>query len=407
MTAASASVSRHPPRSGRAVIALVPVVAVSLLAGAVYGAPARARGRSASRWLQVERTHGRCVGCATPMQLGQLQFVSKSEGWATASYVAPVGNGNGWTTILHTTDGGHSWTELPFVGEVISGGAEFAFSFSDRQRGWISWINNGAHDSLSETKNAGQTWSHRPSPVPGTFGYLKFFDRQRGWAVAPGFEGISVAITADGGTTWNIKTLPIKGFVCATSLDRQTLWVLGLSQTAPDKHLRLGISDDFGQNWQWRDVTAVHHMVERVYACELIDRQQAWLVVWLDNDKGSYLLRTHDGGRSWVRQPTDAVDGTGRYLTALTFLSAKVGLAFTDDLGRRRHQEHFMLSTLDGGDTWQSQASDSSVASCQVVSGVAICASGMDLLRIARLQGPRGLGRIPSRARSHLAAFQD
>jgi photosystem II stability/assembly factor-like uncharacterized protein len=382
MTAASASVSRQSPRSGRAAIALVPVVAVSLLAAAVCGAPARARGRAASGWLQVERTHGRCVGCATPMQLGQVQFVSTGEGWATASYVAPVGNGNGWTTILHTTDGGRSWTELPFVGEVISGGSEFAFSFSDRERGWISWIDNDAHDHLSETKNAGRTWSHRPSPVPGRFGYLRFFDRQRGWAVARGLAGTSVAATADGGATWNIKPLPIKGFVCATALDRQTLWVLGMSQTAPDKHLRLGISDDFGQNWQWRDVPAVHQMVERAYACEFIDRQQIWLVVWLDDDKGSYLLRTHDGGQSWVRQPIGAVDGTGRYLTALTFLSAKVGLAFARDLGRRGHQEHFMLWTLDGGDTWRSQASDSSVASCQVVSGVAMCASGMDLLRI-------------------------
>ncbi|HXO26620.1 MAG TPA: hypothetical protein VOA80_04715 [Thermoanaerobaculia bacterium] len=70
-------------------------------------------------------------------------------------------------------------------------------------------------------------------------------------------------------------------------------------------------------------------------------------------------------------------------------------------LGRRRHQQHFMLWTLDGGDTWRSQASDSSVASCQAVSGVAMCASGMDLLRIHPPQGGSGPSSTADRLQSH------
>ncbi len=356
---------------------LVIVIAASLFAAA-GGPRSRGSARPESGSLEIHRTRGRCIGCAGPLRLGRIQFVTPTEGWSTAYHLPVVGQGLGVTAMVHTQDGGRTWVELPFVGEQFTGGAEPAFSFLDRERGWVAWMEGGGEGHLSETKDAGRRWRHRASPVSqGRIGALEILDRQRAWAVAAGLHGVSVALTADGGETWGVQPLPLASVDCACSLNRRTVWVLGPSVgAAADRRPRLGISADGGGSWRWSDLPPGY---DEALQCEQVDAQTAWLIARPGHREGSDLLRTRDGGQTWSRQPIGSASPARRYFTALCFLSKTLGLAFADD---PRRDSHAILLTMDGGETWRSQPADRSVSSCQAVAGEFYGAAGLDLLRI-------------------------
>ena len=308
-----------------------------------------------------------------------MQFVTRAEGWSAAHYLPAEGQGLGVTAMVHTRDGGRTWVEVPFVGEQFSGGTEPAFSFLDRERGWIAWADAEGEEHLSETQDAGRTWQHRASSVPGgRISAMELFDRQRGWAVATGLESASAAVTADGGATWTVSALPLGSVHCACSWNRQTVWIVGLSTGTATalKRLRLGTSEDGGRSWRWSDLPPEY---EGAQQCELVDGLTGWLIARPVNGESTYLLRTRDGGHTWRRQGIGSSSPAQNYFTTLSFLSKTVGLAFADDLKQNRHS---MLRTSDGGETWRSQPSDRSVSSCQRVSGEFYCAAGLDLLRI-------------------------
>ena len=323
----------------------------------------------------VERVRGRCIGCAQ-LRLGRIQFVTKAEGWATANSLVTVGHGLGMSAIVHTVNGGRSWASLRFVQEAPSGGSEPAFWFTDRDHGWVGWADEAAIQRLSETKDGGQTWSHRVSPLTGRTAYIGFFDEHRGWLVSVGLTGTSEATTQDGGTTWQRKDLPLRNIDCARSSKGNLALVVGRTEGINEDHLRLGMSPDGGVNWSWSDLPAEY---ETIHDCDLLDQSTVWLVVWLGNGRDSYLVQTLDGGRTWNKRGPDSVESAGRLLTALTFASKRSGLAFVSD---SRHKQQHMLTTSDAGDTWQWRPVGAVVSNCQNLGDEVYCAAGIDLLRI-------------------------
>jgi len=121
---------------------------------------------------------GVCLGCKdTPFQLGDVHFISAREGWSTA-YYWPPGNGSGFATLLHTTDGGRHWRRVPFVWQ---NGAESGppFSFPDRLHGWVAWHDQFAHH-FSHTTDGGRSWTYRPS---SSISHVGFFDARSGYSV--------------------------------------------------------------------------------------------------------------------------------------------------------------------------------------------------------------------------------
>ena len=80
------------------------------------------------RWHDLDQ--GKVAGRRADMT--GLQFLDASDGWAVGTgYDENDNPTQGW--VLHTTDGGKTWTSVPGVGDSL---AETVY-FSDALNGWI------------------------------------------------------------------------------------------------------------------------------------------------------------------------------------------------------------------------------------------------------------------------------
>ena len=121
--------------------------------------------------------------------LRSVWFADSLTGWA-------AGN-NG--VILHTQDGGDSWT---FQDSQTDNNIADIF-FLDHQRGWASSFDFNAPPYgtlLLKTLDGGQTWTHEPYPEENIFiNCILFLDSLNGWM---GGSPHALVRTSDGGQTW-------------------------------------------------------------------------------------------------------------------------------------------------------------------------------------------------------------
>jgi photosystem II stability/assembly factor-like uncharacterized protein len=109
-----------------------------------------------------------------------VDMISPTEGWA-------VGHGN--TTIMHTTDGGATWTlQDPRTSETL-----WAVRFLDAAHGWA------VGNVMLYTTDGGITWT-RGNFVGGTNYAVDFVDASRGWTAG---NGGTTFRTTDGGRNWD------------------------------------------------------------------------------------------------------------------------------------------------------------------------------------------------------------
>ncbi|MBU0509837.1 T9SS type A sorting domain-containing protein [bacterium] len=122
-------------------------------------------------------------------------FVDGNRGW--------IGGGKPGF-ILHTTDGGLSWTTQYFDstwGETIIED----LSFSDSQNGWgVGWYNTVFH-----TTDGGQTWIEEDVGSSSSHTRVCFTDVDHGWVVSE--NAGRTFYTTDGGETWNVTAAAVDG----------------------------------------------------------------------------------------------------------------------------------------------------------------------------------------------------
>jgi photosystem II stability/assembly factor-like uncharacterized protein len=130
----------------------------------------------------------------TTWAITSVQFLDPEEGWATAVH----------SIVLHTTDGGNNWTTK--ILDTLNCGNTGDFNdifFISHSNGWIATNNafsNIAYpvvSSIVHTSDAGKTWACQPMQTPETAS-LQFINESSGWAA--GWDGIFY--TSDGGVTW-------------------------------------------------------------------------------------------------------------------------------------------------------------------------------------------------------------
>jgi hypothetical protein len=129
------------------------------------------RERSGRESLHPEKPYslqlvkGRCVDCPS-LSLGRIQMVSPQEGWADGWFFPTVGEGTGDHTMLHSTDGGQSWSLLSIGGKPVhqhgGTGPGPLFFFLDSGHGWVWWMDvPEAIIRLARTEDGGRTWQTR------------------------------------------------------------------------------------------------------------------------------------------------------------------------------------------------------------------------------------------------------
>ena len=163
---------------------------------------------------------GRCLGCKVAAGLGRVQFVSRKDIWAVGS----KGELNGVATIVvHSTDAGRTWRELPQTNQHSDPDGQLAFSFLDARRGWISRRNpTDDEPTMISTSDGGQHWQRVSQQFLQS---MQFIDDSHGYGtVAEEFFRSN-----DGGRSWVETKIPDIRFIDRmVFLTRDNGWITGI-----------------------------------------------------------------------------------------------------------------------------------------------------------------------------------
>jgi len=219
---------------------------------------------------------------------------------AEVGWVVGRGPGDGYGTIVHTTDGGDTWERQGAVGEI-----------PDTQLASVSAI-----------------------------------DGCNAWVAGGESDGFGVILrTTDGGKSWvrqgAVGRIPDLGTVAVYAVNNQIAWVVG--EDGLILHTING-----GRTWtrQAQDV-APGYSLEGVYGS---DARNVWVVGGKDqspcpDDICGIILHSSNGGRTWEQQTfTPSAGNLGGYLITVHGLDAKNVWA----VGNAS-----VIHSTDGGETWQ------------------------------------------------------
>ncbi len=326
--------------------------------------------------------------------LAKLDMLDAMDGWGISD-----------TAILRTTNGGASWYDLSpaNAGKL---GYFVASAFLDTQHAWILVPDQSdmLKGTLLRTSDGGATWSNVPVPFGG--GDMHFLDAKHGWMMASlgagaGSMGVAIYQTSDGGATWNQtytndpnvqgagSSLPLGGLKDGlTPVNMQVAWVGGVTY-APGV-IYLYQTQVGGANWTQVSIpvpTGYEQAQMETRGPLFATTSTAYLPVSISSQNGVVMAVyvSHDGGKSWARTPTlipqggqmnfvsdkDGFvwNGTSFYVThdaaqtwttvnpdvafaesfaGMDFVSTTVGFVITSDASNN----HALYKTTDGGKTW-------------------------------------------------------
>jgi len=348
-------------------------------------------------------TSGVCPKCQTAQSLSEVQFVSPTEAWGIG-YVPPgeIGAGAGDYSVVHTRDGGKTWTELP---RSYQHNDPPRVSFSGRKQGWIMIADIvEAENRLLQTRDGGAHW--RRLPLRDLFvGDVEYLGKGIGHAYSFDIykkQGMLLS-TKDNGRHWQSSPLP-GGFspdhmkfldadkgVLTGCLNRQQLVVI--------------TTTDAGQHWIQVPLDLPNPSSKDVYCAfetdtlGLLDAQHGWILInkhsFPTGDSTSFgmVFQTSDGGNSWAKtfQTTSATEQIE--LSEAQFLSPKLGFISksNDPNTAQNGQSDMLLFTVDGGATWSAAKPTPRLWGCRLYSGDLVCAAdgkGFSFVQVSPARAP-------------------
>lgn len=128
-------------------------------------------------------------GSGTKEALFRVSFVDPRKGWISGSY----------GTLLHTGDGGRKW----LVQQAPTTEHLFGLNFLDERTGWVV----GSRGTVLYTETGGKTWLDRSIGEDVILNDVAFVDPGEGWAVG---EFGRIYHTRDGGQSWTKENSPIE-----------------------------------------------------------------------------------------------------------------------------------------------------------------------------------------------------
>ncbi len=227
--------------------------------------------------------------------LNSVSFVDETTGWAVGY------NGLSKTVnyILHTNDGGVTWTAQT---SGINVGL-YGVHFINATTGWAA----GSGPNIIKTTDGGATWTKQTVPAELSFYNIYFADENNGWAVGSG-----LASTSDGGATWVDRGHHSAKFWGVHLIDAATGWFVGGGGT-------IYRTADGGTTLIYQSVDGFEDFKD----VHFFDSQTGIVVGGRSGGSVGVAALTTDGGATWTRQDI----GTERDLECLCFLNNTIGWA--------------------------------------------------------------------------------
>jgi photosystem II stability/assembly factor-like uncharacterized protein len=243
-------------------------------------------------------------------------FLNAQSGWAAGAA----------NTILHTTDGGASWTRL--LDRDPAGQPFQTIVFSSPTDGWASTA-----DNLLHTADGGKTWqpsSKLPSQVSNGFSGGGAIVGSSRFQLGPSHFSATLYRSDDGGQTWmESGNLEKNTYSAVAFVDTMHGWVL---RDGTDETLRY--TQDGGMSWT--AVSFAHS--PRGAKMRFISANTGWVI----GQDGSAMMATVDGGKTWKSQFT----GQASYVNLLD-------LSFPDDHHGYVVSNNGVIGTSNGGGSWR------------------------------------------------------
>ncbi len=258
-----------------------------------------------------------------------VHFTDSNNGWAVGTQ----------GTILHTINGGTTWTPQT---NVLSGDL-YSVHFIDNNKGWAV----GDHGTILHTINGGTTWTPQTNVLSGDLYSVHFIDNNKGWAV--GDHG-TILHTINGGTIWAEQTSNVnKPLRSVHFIDNNKGWAVGDGGT---------ILHTINGGTTWTKTNGVSGDLNSVH---FTDSNNGWAVG--NVNLNAIILRTINGGTTWTLTSTGELGlSHPSTLSSVHFANSKDGLAVGGVTSG------IVLHTTNGGDTWSKLDVDSkSLSSVHIV----------------------------------------
>lgn len=211
-------------------------------------------------------------------------------GWA-------VGDGDdGLPGIVHTTDGGLTWTRQPVAAAMPSLDAG-DISAVDEQTAWAAFVADSGvtFPYVLHTTDGGATWITQtlPAGVIGGVKSIKGVSRTEAWAAT--LDGV-ILHTTDGGATWTV--IPHPG-IAITQVNRMDvipphIWLADAANDGAIIH-----SMDGGATWR-REVITDAGATQGPLTVHAVSPDAAWA----SGTRSLSFFRTVDGGANWEKVVT-------------------------------------------------------------------------------------------------------
>ncbi len=285
---------------------------------------------------------------ASNAEFKSVFFTDPENGWALGEKSHETGEWSASLILLHTNNGGSNW-------QIEEGGYYDDFSnsrvnslyFIDQNIGWATLGKMYDPCMILKTVNGGLDWEEINLTI--FFNPIFFIDSLHGWATGRHSEngnGLNGTWHSnDGGYNWSQQFFAPPDSPLH-SIEFQNLnegWAVGsyFTNTAFILH-----TDNGGINWE----VQLYDMYDPLRSVTFVDSELGWAV----GDSGT-ILHTTDGGDNWVQQicPSEFDDFTLKSVNM--FDSEKGWIAGSLDSYWGNSHSSLILSTNDGGETWEEQ----------------------------------------------------
>jgi len=282
---------------------------------------------------------------------GQLRLNAVSQPdrchvWAVGDTLSQQG---GPGIALATSNCGATWSRQTVPQADFLDGV----SFVDDLHGWAGGGFYGAGNSVVfATSNGGKTWADQTGAGASTLTRglwaIKFVNTLQGWAVGADESGPVGAIiaTVDGGITWTRQDF-VNDYIRDVDVNRDGLhgWVVGLAGNVGSASLGIWTTVDGGHPWIPAMVPTDNMFFTGV---SFSGTSTGWVVgsasVGSPPKYSLVILKSTDGGSTWVRQPGPAGVGFDKVAALSTTRVCATGGALNVGM---------IFCSGTGGQTWK------------------------------------------------------